>query len=60
MHTIKPPAPETKDTTARTLIWITLIITTINALLSGYVFLVVHRTIEVLHQLGDAFNQIGQ
>lgn len=58
MQTHKPPpAPEVKDTTARTLIWITLSVTIINALMTGYVFLVVHHTVEALRQLGNAFGQ---
>jgi hypothetical protein len=49
----KPPLPEVEDSTARTLLWITLGISIINMLMIGYVFYVVEKAVEVLHQLGQ-------
>jgi zona occludens toxin (predicted ATPase) len=58
METYKPAMPEVKDTTARVLLWVVLVLTVINMLMVGYVFYVVHHTVAVLQQIGDAFNQV--
>lgn len=55
--TYRPPVPETKDTHARVLLWIVLVLLLINMAMTGYVFAVVHHTVQALQQIGDAFNQ---
>ena len=56
----KPPAPEVKDTHARVLLWVALVLLVVNIAMTGYVFAVVHHAVETLRQIGDAFDQIGQ
>jgi hypothetical protein len=52
-----PTLPEVKDSTARTLMWVTLAISVLNMLMIGYVFYVVERAVEVLQQLSQLGNQ---
>jgi hypothetical protein len=59
MEMYKHTAPTAKDTTARALLWVLLALTLINALMTGYVFVVIHHAVGALQQLGDAFDQLG-
>ena len=56
MDTYRSDPPEVQDTTARTLLWVLLGITTINTFMIFYVFYVVQRAVAVLHQI----SQLGQ
>ena len=56
MQDYKPQLPMVKDEHARILMWVMLVLTIINTLMVAYVFYVVERAVEVLHQL----SQLGQ
>lgn len=56
----KPPAPEVRDTHARVLLWVAVVLLIINLAMVGYVFAVVHHAVSVLQQIGDAFDQLDQ
>jgi hypothetical protein len=54
MHTqtYQPQAPEARDRTARILLTIVLVISVINLLLLGYVFVMVQHAADLLQDFG--------
>jgi hypothetical protein len=53
----KPPQePKVKDSTARTLLWIILVILLVDTMMIGYIFDVTHGLVQALHHIGDSFN----
>lgn len=57
MQGYRPELPEVKDEHARVLLWVVLVILTINVLMTAYVFYVIERAVEVLQQLSQLGNQ---